>query len=186
MAFPSVLIVDDEASVRIVVQRLLSGKGYRPIVAADGEEALKFLDGRDFDLVLTDLRMPGMDGLQLAKAVKKSRPGADVILMTALPTLETAVEGLQNGLHDYLVKPFAPDTLLAVLGRWRRQWELRRVVAETERALGGALEEILTALQDLAGSLPKGPDRDRAMKLLIRSRELSGVAENLRAHLRRP
>lgn len=102
----SVLVVDDETAIRYSVSKTLQKVGYHVREAASGEEALDLLRGDPYDVVLTDIRMPpGVDGVELVRRIKEQKPDTIVILMTAYPTLTTAVEALRLGAHDYLIKP---------------------------------------------------------------------------------
>ena len=179
------LVVDDEPAVRNVIQKLLGREGWICVVAEAAEPALSFLDTRKFDLLVTDLNMPGLDGLELVKRAHRAAPELDAILMTAAPTLDTAIDAVNEGLHDYLVKPFTPQTLLTVLGRWRREWELREVLRDTEARMDEALTEMFKSLQTLAATLAAGKDREKAMSVLIRARELAGAVERLRPFTRK-
>lgn len=100
-----VLVVDDEGANRYSVSKTLQRVGYFVSEAANGDEALDAIQKQHFDVVLTDIRMPGLDGVELLRRIKEEAPDAIVILMTAYATLGTAVEALRLGAHDYLIKP---------------------------------------------------------------------------------
>ena len=100
-----VLVVDDEGANRYSVSKTLQRVGYLVSEASNGEDALEMIDGQDFDVVLTDIRMPGIDGVELLRRIKEQTPDAIVILMTGFASLGTAVESLRLGAHDYLIKP---------------------------------------------------------------------------------
>ncbi|HUA52963.1 MAG TPA: sigma-54 dependent transcriptional regulator [Candidatus Sulfotelmatobacter sp.] len=112
----SVLLVDDEPKMRDVLSTALEGFGYRSLPAANGEAALDLLEHEDIDLVLTDLRMPAMGGLDLLSAVKRRDPNLPVVLMTAYGSVKDAVQAMKEGAFDFVVKPFEIDELAAVLG----------------------------------------------------------------------
>jgi diguanylate cyclase (GGDEF)-like protein len=101
-----VLVVDDDASVRGVVTEVLRDDGYAVAEAACGEDALAHCDSQRFDLVLTDIRMPGIDGITLLERLRERCPGAHVVIMTSHASLETAIAALKRGAYDYLSKPF--------------------------------------------------------------------------------
>ncbi|MDZ4765724.1 MAG: response regulator transcription factor [Chloroflexota bacterium] len=101
----SILVVDDEAAIRYSVSKTLQRVGYTVREAASGEDALDAIHAQTFDVVLTDIRMPGLDGVELVRRIKDADPDTVVILMTAYPSLNTAVEALRLGAHDYLIKP---------------------------------------------------------------------------------
>lgn len=100
-----VLVVDDEGANRYSVCRTLERVGYSVSEADSGEAALELVDQEDFDVVLTDIRMDGIDGVELLRRIKADSPDAIVILMTGYASLGTAVEALRLGAHDYLIKP---------------------------------------------------------------------------------
>ena len=124
----SILVVDDEPTIRLLVTSVLKDEGYAVTAAASGEEALQLAARRHFHLVITDLKMPGISGVELLERLKGDDPETAVILLTAFGTVEGAVEAMKKGACDYLLKPLAnPDELrLAV----RRALEERRLSDE--------------------------------------------------------
>ncbi len=106
-----ILIVDDELSVRSSLQEWFLEDGFRVETAADGQAALKAMDHAPFDIVLLDLKMPGMDGIAVQKRVREIDPEATIIILTAYASVETAVEALKLGAYDYVTKPVDPDDL---------------------------------------------------------------------------
>ncbi|MBI3302386.1 MAG: sigma-54-dependent Fis family transcriptional regulator [Deltaproteobacteria bacterium] len=102
----AILVVDDERSIRVGLKGLLAKEGHEVSTAESGEEALRLLDSQPFDLVLTDLRMPGLDGIGLLKKIKERHPDTLVVMMTAYGSEKIAVEAMKAGAHDYIVKPF--------------------------------------------------------------------------------
>ncbi len=114
---PKILIVDDEARILLLLQSLLKANGYDVVTAKDGNSALEAVKGDTFDLVITDLRMSPMDGLELFKEIKTLQPDLPVILLTAYASVETAIEALKNGAFDYLSKPFKVDEMLDIVKR---------------------------------------------------------------------
>ena len=121
-----ILIVDDEPSIRKVLGAHLRRDGYDVTAAASGVEAIETLQEEGADLVITDLRMPGMDGLELLRWVKQSYPGLPVIMLTAHGTVDSAVEALKRGAQDYLTKPFDQDELRLVILKALAQEEKSR------------------------------------------------------------
>jgi DNA-binding NtrC family response regulator len=110
-----ILLVDDNEVFRRPLQRTLEAAGYAVVAVPSGEDALHVLDRNTVDLVLTDHRLPGMDGVQLITRIKTTHPALATIVMTAYGTIESAVEARRRGADDYLVKPFeVPDLLLAI------------------------------------------------------------------------
>ena len=101
-----ILVVDDEADVRLLLAREISDRGHEVVAAADSTQAMEEIGRGDFDVVLTDIRMPGMDGMALTEWIKRTRPDTEVIVMTGYGSLESANTGVQVGAFDYLQKPF--------------------------------------------------------------------------------
>lgn len=125
-----ILIVEDEKIHRITLTDLLQKDGHAVTACADGDTALTHVTGEPFDLVLSDLRLPGAGGIDVLRAVRTHAPDTIVIMMTAYGTVDTAIEALKLGAYDYLVKPFAPDKLLSIL---RHLHEFRRVMDENQQ-----------------------------------------------------
>jgi two-component system response regulator HydG len=106
-----VLIVDDDAAHRLMLRETLKDRGYIPVEAASGEEGLKILKSQVADLVLLDIKMPGMGGMEALRKIKAFNPALPVIMMTAYATVQTAIEALKLGAEDYLLKPLNLDEL---------------------------------------------------------------------------
>ena len=107
-----ILVVDDEEGVRTFVAEALEAEGAEIATAASGDEAAALLDRQGFDVVVTDLKMPGRDGLALLAKIRAEQPETQVILLTAHGTVETAVQAMKAGAFDYLQKPIgSPDEL---------------------------------------------------------------------------
>src|SRR5579862_6094939 len=102
---PSILIVEDEAKMRRLLELNLEEDGFATLSAGDAETGLKMLSENAVDLILTDLKLPGMDGLQFLQAVKRQNPALPVVVMTAFGSVETAVEAMKAGASDYVLKP---------------------------------------------------------------------------------
>jgi two-component system response regulator MprA len=113
MSRPSVLVVDDDAPVRRMLERTLGAEGYEVQTAADGGAALAAVERAVPDLLLVDVAMPGLDGLALARRVRGKRLETPILMLTARDGVADRVAGLDAGADDYLVKPFAPEELLA-------------------------------------------------------------------------
>ena len=101
-----ILLVDDHESTRMLVNELLSGAGYRVLQAKDGKEAMGLVEIGPIDLVLTDLKMPEMDGIQLTRAIRRIRPDLPIIVYSAYRFIDTAPAALKAGANEYLAKPF--------------------------------------------------------------------------------
>jgi DNA-binding response OmpR family regulator len=107
-----ILIVDDENTLRYFLRRTLQAEGYRVSEAADGQTALDLLEQEAFDLALVDLRMAGVDGLEVMRQFRQRSPNTQIIIMTGYASVPSAVEALRQGAHDYLTKPFSIEELL--------------------------------------------------------------------------
>jgi two-component system, NtrC family, response regulator AtoC len=137
--FRSILVADDEPSVRHVLTLVLSGLGYEVRAVSDGEEALRELAARSYDVLLCDVRMPRRDGLSVLRQVLAEYPGLTVVVMSAYGSQEQALEAVGAGAYDYLRKPFKPEELVLVL---RKAEERERLVRENRR------------LREVGGSTP--------------------------------
>ncbi|MCC6473184.1 MAG: response regulator [Burkholderiales bacterium] len=127
-AEPRILVVDDEDVVRRSHLRVLSNAHCSVRLAENGEAALQAMETDRFDVVLLDLRMPGMDGMTVLRQIKDRWPESQVIVITAYPTLETAKEAVRLGACDYLSKPVPPDEVIqATRGAvMEKRWALRK------------------------------------------------------------
>jgi DNA-binding NtrC family response regulator len=117
MTTSRILVVDDEESLRRILQVQLERRGFSVAAAKDGEEALAFLSESCYDLVLTDLRMPRISGLELLKKIRAEYAGTQVIMLTAFATVENAVEAMQAGAYHYVTKPVRFEELILVIDR---------------------------------------------------------------------
>jgi DNA-binding response OmpR family regulator len=127
-----ILVVDDEGAIRYSVTKTLQRSGHRVEAVGSGEEALDILGKFEFDVVLTDIRMPGLSGVDLLAQVREDHPDTSVILMTGYASLRTAVDSLRLGAHDYLVKPSSNrdirDSVTRALERARGMRRRRRLL----------------------------------------------------------
>src|ERR687885_2599792 len=123
---PLILVAEDEDLMRVILSGLLEGAGYRVALCASAEEALEKFTTEDVAVTLTDIRMAGMDGLQLLDRIKDVDPEALVVVMTAYSSVETAVAALRKGAYDYVTKPFVNEDLLQSVKNALRQRELFR------------------------------------------------------------
>jgi len=112
-----ILIVDDDPQVQILIKSLVEMKGHESVPAETGAKALELIRQNAFDLIITDLRMPQMNGLELLREVKSLQPSLPVIMVTAYASSETTAESARLGVFEYLEKPFKIDTLLAAIER---------------------------------------------------------------------
>jgi two-component system NtrC family response regulator len=126
----TILIIDDDTSLRRVLEYNLQEEGYRVLTAANGAEGLALFDGEEPDLVITDLKMPGVSGFQVLSAVKERSPRMPVMVITAFGAVETAVEAMKLGAYDYITKPFNRDELRLTV---RKALEMRGLAEENRR-----------------------------------------------------
>jgi len=110
-----ILIADDEAIVRNSLRDWFIESGYSVLTASDGQEALKILEKEDIYILITDLKMPGMDGVELIKKAKEIKSGITSIVITAYGTIPTAIEAMKVGAYDYIEKPFSPEKMEIIL-----------------------------------------------------------------------
>ena len=120
----SILIVDDEESVRDSLYNWFLEDGFRVESAENAKKALTILESDQFDIILADIKMPGMDGLEMLRRIKSLKPDAIVIVMTAFATVDTAVKALKDGAYDYVTKPFDPDDLTHLIRNATKQISL--------------------------------------------------------------
>jgi|SRR6185437_8208610 len=133
---PTILVVDDEPKMQRLLELQLQQAGYRVTTAGDAETALLRLRELPVDLAVTDLRLPGMDGLELLHAAKREHPALPVVVMTAHGSVETAVEAMKSGASDYVLKPFSLEELRLVIDKELSVAGLRRENASLREALG--------------------------------------------------
>jgi DNA-binding NtrC family response regulator len=131
-----ILVVEDEREMRALLEKGLGRRGFVPTVRGSAAEAFALLEAEDFDTVLTDLRMPGMDGLALCERVALNRPDIPVVVVTAFGSMETAVAAIRAGAYDFITKPVDLDALVLVLERAVQHRALREEVRRLRQALG--------------------------------------------------
>jgi nitrogen regulation protein NR(I) len=112
-----ILLVEDDSAIVVYLRRILAEEGYEVSVESNGTVALATAQANDFDVVITDLKIPGMDGLELVRTLHGFRPRLPILMITAHGTTETVIEAMQSGAYDYLVKPFEMPELLSLLAR---------------------------------------------------------------------
>lgn len=135
---PKILLIEDEPTMRIGMSHLLSSAGYNVKSYKDGEEGIAAIEREAFDLVITDMRLPGFDGLAVLKRVKALSPSTGVIIITAYAEVKTAVQAIKDGAFDYISKPFSNDELLILIERFLRlrnlETELSRLREKAEKS----------------------------------------------------
>ncbi|HKJ43861.1 MAG TPA: sigma-54 dependent transcriptional regulator [Sunxiuqinia sp.] len=160
----SILIVDDERSVRDSLYNWFIEDGYNVVCAEDAKKALVLLESESFDIVLADIKMPGMDGLEMLKRIKTIHHEAIVIMMTAFATVNTAVQALKDGAFDYVTKPFDPDDLSHMIRNAAKQASL---IEENE-----ILKDKVVSLENVEDLIGKSEAMQRVL------REIESVAQS--------
>ena len=156
----NILVVDDEKGIREGCRRILMSEGYSVEVAQNGDEGLKLVTTKPFDLILVDLMMPVMGGLEMMEEVRKLDPEIIMIVITGFATIETAVDAMKHGAYDYMPKPFAPDQVTAVVNRGlekrRLSLQAQRLMEERDQKLLEVAREeskILTIVNSMADGI---------------------------------
>jgi two-component system response regulator HydG len=126
----TILVVDDSPNVRLSLLKILQREGFRVLEADSGAGALRLIGREEVDLILTDLKMPGMDGLELTQQVKRDRPAIEVVVFTAFASVETAVEAMRQGAYDFVTKPIDRVVLLKTV---RKALETKHLLSENQR-----------------------------------------------------
>ncbi len=120
----NLLIVDDEKRFLVTSKKLLERRGVRTITCATGDEALRILDEEPIDVVLLDVKMPGLSGLEVLRRIKRDHPGVEVILLTGHLSAKSVVEGMESGAFEYLIKPL---TIEDILDKVKKAYEKKQV-----------------------------------------------------------
>ena len=186
-----ILVVDDERGIREGCRRVLSAEGYSVEAAGDGEEGLEKVRSKPFDLLLVDLMMPRMGGLEMMGQVRAYDPEIVMIVITGFATVETAVDAMKHGAYDYVPKPFTPDQLLAVVNRGvetrQLRFQARKLREERDQKLLEVANET-SKLHTIINSLTDGIlvfNRDRQLALwnpaVVKMLDLNGRLEAGRA-----
>jgi two-component system response regulator HydG len=142
------LVADDDPGVRESLERTLTREGFSVVLASDGRAALELVQAGGIDLIVTDLKMPGLTGLELLRAAKAITPDVDVILLTAFGTVEEAVKAMKDGAYDFLTKPFRREQLLKLVDKALE----RRALIEKNKALQQRLDDLLSSGAVVGGS----------------------------------
>src|SRR3990167_287276 len=154
-----VLLVDDNASVLRFLVSAFTSNHCQVTTAADAEQALELLGDDAFDLVVSDIKMPGLSGLDVLRAVKGTRPGTPVVLITGVPSVNSAVFGLRHGAYDYLPKPFSVAEVKELTQRVRRDRALGQGRVDYPAGLAEELARRQSGVESLSrigGLAPQG------------------------------
>jgi len=159
-----VLIVDDEEQMRDLLAKVLEKTGFQVAAAGDGAQALALLEKEPVDLVVTDVRMPGLGGMEALKAIKELNPDIIVIIMTAFGSIDQAVQAVKEGAYDYINKPFKIDEMLLTIRKALEERRLRHEVTALRHELrkryhfesligkSRAMQEVFSLIEQVAGS----------------------------------
>jgi two-component system, NtrC family, response regulator len=157
----TILVVDDEKNYLLVLKELLGGEGYEVVIAQSASEALKVFQEKELDLVITDMKMPGMNGMELLGVLKEKDLHLPVIMMTAYGTVEKAVEAMKKGAYDYILKPFDNEELKKTVSKGLA---MGRVI-KANRLLSGELKEKFGPTDLIGNSLPVRQVRELISKV---------------------
>ncbi|OGK81091.1 MAG: hypothetical protein A2X51_14550 [Candidatus Rokubacteria bacterium GWC2_70_24] len=161
MTAPATLLIADDDSVALdLLAEVLTREGYRVRAAANGEECLHVAEAEPVDLAIVDLRMPGLDGLQVIQRLAAIQPGVPVLVLTAFVTIDTAIEAIRAGAYDYLSKPFRMEEIKVVV---RRALEARRLASENRQ-----YRRELEGLYNVRNLLGQSPQMVEVYKLVAR------------------
>ncbi len=152
-----ILVIEDDRKMRDGLVEILKDEGYKVESAENGQSGLDKLKKKDFDIVLTDLMMPVMGGMEVLREIKRTKPKTSVIIITAFGTIENAVDAIKVGASDYITKPFKIDEI---------QTKIRKVLAETE------FEKVPTLLDSDVIKAISNPIRKNTIKLLDKAGKL--------------
>jgi DNA-binding response OmpR family regulator len=189
----SLLIVDDEKNIRLTLSQALEILEVETDTAANGEEALVKLKEREFGLILLDLKMPGMDGMEVLRRVREIRPDIRIIIITAYGTVESAVEAMKLGAVDFIQKPFSPEEIRELVSRVmdREKLDEQKVVDYgsslelAKRCIGD--RHFDAAIEHVRKAISLDPGRPEAFNLLGALMEIQGdrieAQKNYRAAL---
>lgn len=177
---PRILIADDEKNIRFTLAHALERSGYEIATAVNGEDALKQMDAEEYDLLLLDLRMPGMDGMDVLKETAKRFPATRVVIVTAHGTVENAVEAVKLGAVDFIQKPFSPTEIRDLVAQVLDREHIRSAEAHdyaTHLALAKRSinqRRFVQAMEYIKQAIAVDPGRPEAFNLLGVLQEIDG------------
>ncbi|MDP8237839.1 MAG: response regulator [Candidatus Hatepunaea meridiana] len=162
----SILLIDDEQLIVDMLTAFLDQNGYDVTGLTDSKAALKLINARDFDIVLTDLKMPDVSGLEIAKAVKATGGDTQVIIFTGYASIDSAIEAIRQGVYDYIRKPFRLEEMLFTVNRAAEKLALKRENIAYQKRIEKILSDI-TMLVDISSILYQIPDYDMALDMIL-------------------
>ncbi len=169
MGAETILVVDDDEDILELIERHLSNRGYEVLTAYDGEQAISLLDKLKFDLIITDLKMPKFDGMEVMRRAKEKDPNTEVVILTGHGTVDTVVEALRDGgAFDYLQKPLHNIKQLSfvtkkALERKRLRLENHKLLEEQNDTNSRLRDKLIRVSRDLSGVVQlvsSSPDED--------------------------
>jgi DNA-binding NtrC family response regulator len=170
MKEPLVLIIEDEEFIRESLCEILSLNGYKPVAFATGEEGVESLGGSDYDIVITDLRLPGMNGIDVVREVKEVSPHTACIILTGYASVESAVEAMRVGAYTYIKKPFGKDELLIIMGNAYElsslKVENRKLKNEIKHSRTDAIMGTSPEIESVRALIDKVADTDTTVLIL--------------------
>lgn len=146
---PNILLMEDEFSVAKGLEMVMREEGYEVELADTGQKALTQFSVKDYDLLLADLRLPDMDGMEVVRHVRENRPQTPVVIITGYPSVATATQAVKMGVSDYLRKPFSDDEIKAAVEkalRQKREESMEALITETQKERLIQKEEVLRVL----------------------------------------
>jgi two-component system response regulator AtoC len=161
MSQNKVLIVDDEVFVRELLFEFLTKEDYQVILADCGEKAVELIESEPVEVALIDLKMPGIDGTETLKKIKKVNPHTLSIIMTGYPTLESSIEALRCGAYDYVIKPFKLSELKSSIEKALHEYKLRSEIGMLKNRIKTLEEELKEHLTLEGLNLKDSPERKR-------------------------
>ena len=154
-----ILIVDDEETVRMLFRRVLQAAGYDVATAADGKEALAVIADSDIDVVLLDINMPGLSGIDVLGKISADWPNVCVIMVTAVADVQTAVAAMKLGAYEYITKPFDQDEMLHKIRlateKWQEQLQEKRSYLQLEQNISEQTRQMQDNFAELVSSLTR-------------------------------
>jgi DNA-binding response OmpR family regulator len=172
-----ILIIDDELVLRQTLARILQHAGFEVTTAESGEQGLAFLETTAFDLIYLDIRMPGLAGPEVLKLIHGNHPNIPVVLFTAQPDLNSALDALRNGATDYLLKPLKPD---AIIERTRAILAVQQK-EQRKREIQSQIEKLQAELRSISGEEVVPPDPSRIVTSMERYLKRGALVLDLHA-----
>ena len=155
----TVLVIDDEKGIRDGSKRIIDRMGCRTLTADNGEAGLEIINRNDISIVLLDLKMPGIDGMEVLRRIQEMGRDILVIVITGFATIETAIEAMKRGAYDFIPKPFEPDQLRIVVNRAWEKISLKKAAVKLEQERRRTLADLgteRTRIHTIIDSLPNG------------------------------